>query len=73
LTSRVVRATPAHQGAAERLRTWEAAHLEGVMRATTTLTDIAGVDDPDLATLSVALRALRNLVAQGARSSGGEA
>jgi glutamate dehydrogenase len=73
LTARVVRATPATQSAAERLRAWEGAHMEGVMRATTTLTDIAGVDDPDLATLSVALRALRNLVAQGARSHGGEA
>jgi hypothetical protein len=43
------------------------------MRATTTLADIAKVEQPDLATLSVSLRALRNLVAQGARSTGGEA
>lgn len=46
--------------------------MEGVMRATSTLTDIAAVEDPDLASLSVALRALRNLVAQGARSGGGD-
>ena len=73
LTSRVARSTPANLPAAERLSQWEGAHLEGVMRATTTLADIAKVDHPDLATLSVALRALRNLVAQGARSTGGEA
>jgi glutamate dehydrogenase len=73
LTSRVARSTPATLPAAERLSQWEGAHLEGVMRATTTLADIAKVEHPDLATLSVALRALRNLVAQGARSTGGEA
>jgi glutamate dehydrogenase len=73
LTSRVVRSTPPTLPAADRLSRWEGTHLEGVMRATTTLADIAKVEQPDLATLSVALRALRNLVAQGARSSGGEA
>jgi len=73
LTSRVVRSTPPTLPAADRLSRWEGTHLEGVMRATTTLADIAMVEQPDLATLSVALRALRNLVAQGARSSGGEA
>ena len=72
LTARVVRATSANQSAGDRLRAWEAAHMEGVMRATSTLTDIAAVEDPDLASLSVALRALRNLVAQGARSGGGD-
>jgi len=73
LTSRVVRSTPPTLPAADRLSRWEGTHLEGVTRATTTLADIAKVEQPDLATLSVALRALRNLVAQGARSSGGEA
>ena len=34
------------------------------------LDDIAAVEDPDLATLSVALRAMRNLIAQGSTSAG---
>ncbi len=64
LTSRVLRATPEDIPPLERLSQWEADHAEGVSRARTTLDDIAAVEDADLATLSVSLRALRNLVAQ---------
>ncbi len=72
LTSRVLRSTPHEAAPLERLAMWEDAHLEGVQRARTTLDDIAAVENPDLATLSVALRAMRNLVAQGTTSAGVE-
>ena len=72
LTSRVLRSTPPDAAPLERLAMWEDAHIEGVQRARTTLDDIAAVEDPDLATLSVALRAMRNLVAQGTTSAGVE-
>jgi glutamate dehydrogenase len=72
LTSRVLRSTPHDAAPLERLSMWEEAHMEGVSRARTTLDDIAAVEDPDLATLSVALRAMRNLVAQGTTSAGVE-
>ena len=70
LTSRVLRSTPSDESPMDRLLAWEQAHLEGVTRARTTLQDIDAAETPDLATLSVALRALRNLVAQGTTSSG---
>jgi glutamate dehydrogenase len=70
LTSRVLRSTPHDLAPLQRLEQWEAVHEEGVNRARTTLDDIAAVESPDLATLSVALRAMRNLVAQGTTSSG---
>jgi glutamate dehydrogenase len=70
LTSRVLRSTPHDLAPLDRLTGWEQAHVEGVARARTTLDDIASVEDPDLATLSVALRAMRNLVAQGTTSAG---
>jgi glutamate dehydrogenase len=73
LTSRVLRSTTNDLAPLDRLSTWEQAHLEGVARARSTLDDIAVVEDPDLATLSVALRAMRNLVAQGTTSAGAEA
>jgi glutamate dehydrogenase len=69
LTSRVLRSTPHDIAPAERLVMWEGAHIEGVARARTTLDDIASVENPDLATLSVALRAMRNLIAQGSTSA----
>jgi glutamate dehydrogenase len=72
LTSRVLRSTPHEAAPLKRLAMWEEAHIEGVTRARTTLDDIAAVEDPDLATLSVALRAMRNLVAQGTTSAGVE-
>ncbi len=65
LTSGILQSTPAGLPPGQRLALWEAAHAEGVARARSTLDDIGTVDEPDLATLSVALRAMRNLVAQG--------
>jgi len=64
LTSRILRSTAADLPPLERLSQWEWDHSEGVSRARTTLDDIEQVESPNLATLSVALRALRNLVAQ---------
>ncbi len=72
LTSRILRSTSPEVAPLDRLTEWETAHQQGVARARTTLEDIAAVEDPDLATLSVALRAMRNLVAQGTTSSGTE-
>jgi len=46
----------------DRIHTWEEANAEGVARARTTLEEINAVEEPDLATLSVALRVLRNLI-----------
>ena len=71
LTARVMRSTPADEPPLDRLADWEAEHSEGVARAKSTLADIASVEEPDLATLSVALRSMRNLVAQGLSSSSG--
>ncbi len=64
LTSRVLRSTSPDQSVQDRLDSWELAHAEGVARARSTLDEIAGVDHPDLATLSVVLRVLRTLVSQ---------
>ena len=68
LTSRVILATDVHASPEGRVEAWEAMHAEGVSRARTTLEEIAAIENPDLATLSVCLRVLRNLVAQGAIS-----
>lgn len=63
LTSRVL-ASP-HEGTiTERIHSWEQDRREGVTRAQSTLNEILQSDDIDLATLSVGLRILRNLVAQ---------
>ena len=70
LTGRVLGSTSSGLSPLERLHDWEAVHAEGVGRTKSTLDDIASVDDPDLATLSVALRSMRNLVAQGLTSQG---
>ena len=72
LTSRVLASTPSTQEPLDRLSEWETVHAEGVARTKTTLDDIASVEDPDLATLSVALRSMRNLVAQGLTSATSE-
>jgi glutamate dehydrogenase len=64
LTSRILRSTSADASPMDRLSQWEWDHSEGVSRARTTLADIEAVEEPNLATLSIALRALRNLVAQ---------
>jgi glutamate dehydrogenase len=70
LAERVIASTPSQLPPGERLDRWEAEHAEGVARARATLADIGEVEAPDLASLSVALRAMRNLVTQGAADAG---
>jgi glutamate dehydrogenase len=65
LTTRVIEASSAKDPALHRIEQWEMQHAESVSRARTTLAEISAVDNPDLATLSVCLRVLRNLAAQG--------
>ena len=50
--------------AAERTHQWELSRIEGIARTRSTLDEILNTDDTELATISVALRVLRNLVAQ---------
>ena len=69
LTARVSRATSPALDPSDRILEWEQAHAAGLGRARATLDEIAATEDADLATLSVALRVLRNLVAQGAAST----
>lgn len=65
LTAQVVRSTEAGGDAVERVDEWEATNAAEVARVRRTPQDIASVDGGhDLASLSVALRALRTLVAQ---------
>ena len=70
VTAAVAAATSPEMPALERIVTWEDLHREGITRAQATLDQIAALETGDLATLSVALRVLRNLVAQG-QSGGG--
>ena len=70
LTSRVSRATDAGLAPIVRIEEWEGSHAAGLGRTRATLDEIAGTEEVDLATLSVALRVMRNLVAQGAAPSG---
>ena len=69
LTVRVLSTTSPESSPEDRVFAWEDAHSEGVTRARSTLEEIAAIENPDLATLSVCLRVLRNLVAQGSASS----
>jgi len=62
LTSAVIESTDASTPSAKRIERWEEAKAEGVARARATLDEINAVEDPYLATLSVALRVLRNLI-----------
>ena len=62
LTSTVIDTTDASTPPQERIQQWEEANAEGVARARATLDEINAVEEPDLATLSVALRVLRNLI-----------
>lgn len=62
LTATVIDLTDASAPSRERVEQWEEANAEGVARARGTLEEINAVEDPDLATLSVALRVLRNLI-----------
>jgi len=50
--------------AAERVRQWESSRIEGIARTRSTLDEILSSEDTELATISVALRVLRTLVAQ---------
>lgn len=63
LTSRVGESTDAGT-AAERTKQWELSRTEGIARTRSTLDEILNSADVELATISVALRVLRNLVAQ---------
>jgi glutamate dehydrogenase len=64
LTLQVARSTDASQPALERLAQWETANSGEVSRVRQTLAEISHLERHDLASLSVALRALRTLVAQ---------
>ncbi len=66
LTLRVAKATAATAAVDSRISEWEATFAEGVARTRLTLNEIALSEQADLATLSVALRAIRTLVGQGA-------
>ena len=70
LTNRIARSTPATDTPVERVAAWEAVHADGLGRARATLAEISSQEDADLATLSVSLRVMRNLVAQGSASQG---
>jgi glutamate dehydrogenase len=70
LTNRVARSTPATLTPVERVAAWESVHADGLGRARATLSEISSQEDADLATLSVSLRVMRNLVAQGSASQG---
>ena len=69
LTARVIRSTSPQLDPLARITTWEGAHQAGLGRAHATLREISDQEHTDLATLSVALRVLRNLVAQGGTSN----
>ena len=62
LTAQVLDGTDPEQDADKRVAVWEAAQGEIVDRATATLEEILGDDDPDLARLSVGLRVIRTLL-----------
>jgi glutamate dehydrogenase len=66
LTSRIVQATKDSDSIDSRISQWEAKFAEGVARTRATLNEIAHSEQNDLATLSVALRAIRTLAGQGA-------
>jgi glutamate dehydrogenase len=63
LTLRVLETTESGSAAA-RVEEWESIRVEGIARTRGTLDEILQSEEIDLATLSVALRVLRNLVAQ---------
>ena len=65
LTVRIMRRTDPGAPADERIATFAKANPEGLARARATLSEIRDVDNPSLATVSVALRLLRNISQQG--------
>ncbi|MBU6243835.1 MAG: NAD-glutamate dehydrogenase [Actinomycetales bacterium] len=62
LTERVLHASDARMPVDERIAAWERANSAGLARTRATLQEIAEQEEADLATLSVALRVMRNLV-----------
>ena len=64
LVSRVAQATTASDSVDQRITKWESKFPEGVARTKATLNEIAHSEQNDLATLSVALRAIRTLAGQ---------
>ncbi len=66
MTRRVIETVPDTADPLERTKAWEARQAEGLARARATLDEISSEGFGDLATMSVALRAIRILVAQGA-------
>ena len=69
LTEQIWMSTPAHAEPIERIAMWEQVHEAGLARSRATLDEIADADEVDLATLSVALRVMRNLAAQARTSA----
>ncbi|HQR79344.1 MAG TPA: NAD-glutamate dehydrogenase, partial [Actinomycetota bacterium] len=65
LTVRVLRRTDAEMPPPERIAAFEKANPEGLTRARATLAEIRESGPPSLATVSVALRVLRNVSQQG--------
>ena len=63
LTEQVIRASRPDMPVEHRVQRWESANAAGLARTRATLDEIDEQEDPDLATLSVALRVMRNLVA----------
>jgi len=63
LASNVLTLTPRGGSPEERITDWENANAEGLARARTTLMEISSSETFDLATISVALRVIRTLVA----------
>jgi len=72
LTANVLALTPMGQPPEERIAAWEAANVEGLARARSTLLEIGSGEKFDLATLSVALRSLRTLVSTAPRPAATE-
>ncbi|HEY7857846.1 MAG TPA: NAD-glutamate dehydrogenase [Candidatus Nanopelagicales bacterium] len=65
MTRRIIESVPDVTDPILRIQAWESRQAEGLARTRATLDEIANQDKFDLATLSVALRAMRTLVAQG--------
>jgi len=68
LTAEILRNTPDDLSGAERIEAWAEANRESVERALQVLTDINSSGAFDLATLSVALREIRNLITSSSTS-----
>jgi glutamate dehydrogenase len=62
LTAGVLGTTDPTSGPVQRIEEWEQHNAEGFSRAQATLREISEVENPDLATLSVAMRTIRTLL-----------